>query len=321
MRHHSQVRAEASPRRNCRCTIMRIFGCHNRQSPDGWAIDDEVGKGKAAGVSGQVAFASAAIFEVKRNHVLVMAPYTLKREEIVPGPKPEAQITVTSNGPYVVTGAVPLATLTILADGDGGSETWATGDPFPAQAKYALCRCGQSTRKPYCDGSHTKAAFDGAETASREPYLDQAQVHDGPTLALMDAEALCAFARFCDPHGQVWNQVARTDDPAVKAMFLRQVGNCPAGRLVAWDKTTGTAVEPSLPVSIGLVEDPAEGCSGPLALRGGIAVIAADGFAYEVRNRVTLCRCGASSNKPFCDGSHATIKFRADYPATEHLTP
>jgi CDGSH-type Zn-finger protein len=60
------------------------------------------------------------------------------------------------------------------------------------------------------------------------------------------------------------------------------------------------------------VEDPAEGVSGPLWLRGGIPVFAADGFAYEVRNRVTLCRCGASKNKPFCDGSHAAIKFTDD---------
>jgi len=33
-------------------------------------------------------------------------------------------------------------------------------------------------------------------------------------------------------------------------------------------------------------------------------VIGADGRAYEVRNRVSLCRCGKSKNKPFCDGSH-----------------
>jgi CDGSH-type Zn-finger protein len=45
-------------------------------------------------------------------------------------------------------------------------------------------------------------------------------------------------------------------------------------------------------------------------IRGGIQVIAADGFHYEIRNRVTLCRCGASKNKPFCDGTHAAIKFR-----------
>ena len=79
---------------------------------------------------------------------------------------------------------------------------------------------------------------------------------------------------------------------------------------MAWDKATGKAVEHQLPVSIGLVEDPEQQCSGPIWLRGGIAVISADGFEYEVRNRVTLCRCGQSRNKPFCDGTHASIKFR-----------
>jgi len=128
---------------------------------------------------------------------------------------------------------------------------------------------------------------------------------------LTDAEALCAFGRFCDPNGKVWNQVARTDDPEVRAMFVRQVNDCPAGRLVAWDKAAGKPVESRLPVSIGLIEDPAQGCSGPIWLRGGIAVVSADGFAYEVRNRAPLCRCGASQNKPFCDGSHASIKFHA----------
>jgi CDGSH-type Zn-finger protein len=49
--------------------------------------------------------------------------------------------------------------------------------------------------------------------------------------------------------------------------------------------------------------------SGPIWAKGGITVEAADGFQYEVRNRVTLCRCGASKNKPFCDGTHCSIKF------------
>jgi hypothetical protein len=129
-------------------------------------------------------------------------------------------------------------------------------------------------------------------------------------LRLTDAADLCAFARFCDPNGQVWSQVARTDDPRVQAMFVRQVNDCPAGRLVAWDKASGRPIENPLPVSIGVVEDPEQQCGGPLWLRGGIPVVAADGFEYEVRNRVTLCRCGESKNKPFCDGTHAAIEFQ-----------
>jgi len=219
------------------------------------------------------------------------------------------RVTVSADGPYMVSGAVPLAKQTIVADADGGSQRWEQGETIETRASYALCRCGQSNTKPFCDGTHAKVGFDGTETASREPYLNQANLIDGPVLELTDAESLCAFARFCDPNGQVWAQAARTDDPTVRENFVRQVNACPSGRLVAWDKATGKAVEEELPVSIGLVEDPQEQCSGPLWLRGGIAVVAADGFEYEVRNRVTLCRCGASNNKPFCDGSHASIKF------------
>jgi CDGSH-type Zn-finger protein len=223
-----------------------------------------------------------------------------------------ARILVSKDGPYVVTGHIPLATQAISTDAEGGSEKWKKGKTFSTPEKYALCRCGQSKKKPFCDGTHAEIGFDGTETASREPYLNQAKVFDGPGLQLMDVESLCAFGRFCDPNGKVWNQVTRTDEPEMRATFIRQVENCPAGRLVAWDKVTGKAVERKLPVSIGLVEDPEEECSGPIWLRGGIKVVSADGFEYEVRNRVTLCRCGQSNNKPFCDGTHASIKFHGE---------
>lgn len=223
--------------------------------------------------------------------------------------KVEAKVVVSKNGPYLVSGNVPLAKQTIVSDQEGDSQAWKQGEAYPAQASYALCRCGHSKNKPFCDGSHTKIKFDGLETASHQPYREQAQVMEGPVLTLTDAQALCAFARFCDPNGQVWNQVERTDDETVRASFVRQVNNCPSGRLVAWDRSTGTPVEHALPVSIGIIEDPVENVSGPLWLRGGIPLLSAEGFAYEVRNRVTVCRCGASKNKPFCDGSHAAVKF------------
>ncbi len=222
------------------------------------------------------------------------------------------QVTVSINGPYLVVGDIPLATQTVVADDDGGSEDWKEGPPIDHPASYALCRCGMSQSKPFCDGSHKKVGFDGTETASRQAYLDQAQTLEGPTHALTDAQNLCAFARFCDPNGQVWSQVSASEDPQVRATFLRQVNQCPSGRLVAWDRSTGEPVEYPLPVSIGLVEDPVEACSGPLWLRGGIPVVSSDGFVYEVRNRVTLCRCGQSKNKPFCDGTHAAVHFRDD---------
>lgn len=220
------------------------------------------------------------------------------------------RVVVSKNGPYLVYGNVPLIRLTIGTDAEGGSEEWIAGATLPTGEHYALCRCGKSATKPFCDGTHKKVGFKGAETAGREPYQAEATVFEGPELRLSDAEHLCAAGRFCDPHGQVWNQVEKTDDPAVRATFIRQVGLCPSGRLVAWDKRTGAALEPELPLSIGVVDDPAEQCAGPLWLRGGIPLFTADGDAYEVRNRVTLCRCGQSENKPFCDGTHVGINFR-----------
>lgn len=228
----------------------------------------------------------------------------------MPSTKHEVRVAVSENGPYIVTGDIPLAKQTIVADADGGSEAWREGEPIRHRESYQLCRCGGSRTRPFCDGTHARIGFDGTETASREPYLDQATVLDGPAMRLLDAESLCAYGRFCDPNGQVWIQVERTDDPQVRAMFIRQMNNCPAGRLVAWDKASDQPIEHPLPVSIGLVEDPEQQCAGPLWLRGGIPVVAADGFEYEVRNRVTLCRCGESKNKPFCDGAHAAIKFQ-----------
>jgi CDGSH-type Zn-finger protein len=220
------------------------------------------------------------------------------------------EIRVTKDGPYLVSDNLPLAKVTISANEDGESVRYEWGKPFKPQRQYALCRCGHSGSKPYCDGTHAKIGFEGTETASRKPYREQAKLIEGPVLSLTDAESLCAFARFCDPNGQVWRLVEETDHAKAKQDFVRQTCDCPSGRLVAWDNETGKPIEPKLEPSLGLIEDPVEQCSGPIWVRGGIQVIAADGFRYEIRNRVTLCRCGASKNKPFCDGTHAAIKFR-----------
>jgi CDGSH-type Zn-finger protein len=222
----------------------------------------------------------------------------------------QARIQVTENGPYLVTGNVPIRVQTIATGADGEPNAWIEGEAVAAPGTYLLCRCGNSANKPFCDSTHLKVKFDGTETASRAPYAEQAEVVEGPTMVLSDAQPLCASARFCHRNGTVWRQVRRTDDPAVAAGFVEQVGQCPSGRLVAWDKQTGRPLEPELPPAIGLVQDPAKGVSGPLWVRGGIAVTAADGQTYEVRNRQTLCRCGASANKPFCDGSHISVGFR-----------
>ncbi len=222
------------------------------------------------------------------------------------------KIVVTPNGPYLVTGGVPLDVESIEANAEGGSWTWKPGKSYGAEAKYALCRCGASTKKPFCDGTHAKVGFDGTETASHAPFDEQAKTIDGPTMDLKDADVLCAVARFCDNAGGIWSLVKTSDAPGVEATIVHEASHCPSGRLVLHDKRKDTDVEPVLPKSIAIVEDPESACSGPLWVRGGITVIAQDGTPYEARNRQTLCRCGASANKPFCDGSHIEMKFKDD---------
>jgi CDGSH-type Zn-finger protein len=215
------------------------------------------------------------------------------------------KIEVTKDGPYVVSGGLPLTEQQIVVNAEGESLDYKEGERYPKQEQYALCRCGHSANKPFCDGTHAKVHFNGAETASREPYLQQAETIDGQTMKLTDADSLCAGARFCDPAGRVWNLVKQTDKADARRLVEHEAGHCPSGRLVAWDKKTGKPIEPKFEPSIGLIEDTALKVRGPIWVRGGVPVVSADGQAYEVRNRMTLCRCGRSANKPFCDGSHA----------------
>jgi CDGSH-type Zn-finger protein len=214
-------------------------------------------------------------------------------------------IVVSKDGPYLVSGGLPLGETHIVTNDDGESIGYKEGKNYQTSAQYALCRCAQSGNKPFCDGTHKKVQFDGTETASRESYAERAIAIEGPTMVLTDVEALCAFARFCDPKGQVWNLIQQPDSPETRRLVKHEAGHCPSGRLIVWDRETNKSIEPKFEPSIGLIEDTAKRVHGPIWVRGGIPVISADGETYEVRNRVTLCRCGRSSNKPFCDGSHA----------------
>lgn len=211
---------------------------------------------------------------------------------------PIANIEIRKDGPYLVSGAVPPSEQHIVTDVQGESSDYREGKKYPPQTQYALCRCGQSGNKPFCDGMHKKVQFDGTESASREPYLTQAETIDGPTVQLTDAESLSAFARFCDRKG-------RTDDPEVRRIVEYEAAHCQAGRLVVRERKTGKAIEPGFEASLGLVKTPRSGSAGRSGSAAGFRVVSSDRKTYEVRNRMTLCRCRRSNNKPFCDGSHA----------------
>jgi len=217
------------------------------------------------------------------------------------------RVRVTKNGPYLIDGPLPIAKQTIAVDDKHESVAWQESDRRE-QGSCALCRCGGSGIKPYCDGTHAAIGFDGTETASGVPYADTAVAIEGPTLVLMDEVDLCAQARFCAAKGKVWRRVADDGDGS-RQVVIEQSNFCPSGRYTAVDRDTAFVHEPDLEPSIGLVEDPHEGLSGPVWVRGRVPVISADGTPYEVRNRMTLCRCGGSKNKPFCDSAHVDIGF------------
>jgi CDGSH-type Zn-finger protein len=214
------------------------------------------------------------------------------------------KIVVTRNGPYIVTGGVPLITSEICNDEEGYCRTWRDVKRYPVQKKYALCRCGHSKNKPFCDGTHAKIHFDGTDAGGHESFSKAADVIRGPALTLADNKHLCVHARFCMRAGGIWNLVEQSDNLEARDTAIEEACNCPSGRLVIKDNESGEAIEPEFDKSIVVVEYPPKGEHGPLWVRGGIPIESDDGKTYEIRNRVTLCRCGRSENKPFCDGSH-----------------
>ena len=222
----------------------------------------------------------------------------------------KAKIVILKDGPYSVRGGLPLAKEIIVADKNGDSKSFQRKEEIECTRDYSLCRCGKSGCKPFCDGTHVRINFDGTETADKSKFLNKCQNVAGPGLDLDDLPELCARARFChDRKGDVWGNIEGSDDFHKKNEAARQAALCPSGRLVAKDKNTGQAIEPQLKQEIGLIEDPQKKVSGPVWAKGGITIEGADGQKYETRNRVTLCRCGKSSNKPFCNGCHIDEKF------------
>jgi CDGSH-type Zn-finger protein len=214
------------------------------------------------------------------------------------------KITVSKDGPYIVSGGIPLIVKEIRNDAEGYCSTWHEVMTYPLQEHYALCRCGHSKNKPFCDGTHAKIHFDGTESCDDRLYLDRVERIRGPTLSLTDADGMCVHARFCMRAGGIWNLTKQSDVPEAREIAIKEAENCPSGRLVVWDNKTGKALEPEFEKSIVVIEYPPRQEHGPLWVRGGIPVESSDGRIYEIRNRVTLCRCGKSFNKPFCDGSH-----------------
>ena len=98
-------------------------------------------------------------------------------------------------------------------------------------------------------------------------------------------------------------------DSDVRARIIALIDRCPSGSYMYSLTPDGPDIEADLPVGIAVTEEE-RGLAGSLWVTGGIPLMRSDGEPFETRNRVTLCRCGQSSVKPLCDGTHRKIGFR-----------
>lgn len=236
-------------------------------------------------------------------------------------PAEELMIEILPDGPYAIQGDIPLLQKKIMRSERGEALAWRTDGELETQPDYALCRCGASRIKPFCDGSHAEVGFDGSETADTEPSAKRQKSYPGTGMILNDDRSLCIHAGFC--HNQVtdvWQMMQETGSTLARIQVIGMIEHCPSGALsymldeptfdldedgeISRCEAEPSCVEPNLPRAIALIPN------GPLWVTGGVYILRSDGTPLEVRNRVTLCRCGHSKNKPFCDGTHAEIGFQ-----------
>lgn len=213
---------------------------------------------------------------------------------------------VKPGGPYLVRDT-PLARRRSVVSENGEPMTWQTVEQVDTRAVYSLCRCGGSANKPFCDGTHASNGFDGTETAFTDTYEARARSMPGTGIVVRDDRSICEHAGFCgNKQTNVWEMVggSSTEDSVTRMQLMAMIERCPSGALTFRVAEDQPDIEADLRREIGVVDD------GPLFLSGGVRVTRSDGTEQQIRNRVTLCRCGASKNKPLCDGSHRKIGFR-----------
>lgn len=195
-----------------------------------------------------------------------------------------------ANGPYLVKG---LETFT-----NSRGEAIATGDSI------ALCRCGGSQKKPFCDGTHKRNGFADAKEPGRG--ADRRDDFVGKAITIHDNRGLCAHAGECTARlSSVWRMRTKPwidPDGAGVDAIIETIRACPSGALsytVGGEEHRDRDAAPA----IRLMKN------GPYMVSGGIALEGVDFGEGASREHFTLCRCGASRNKPFCDGSHSRVGF------------
>ncbi len=181
------------------------------------------------------------------------------------------------------------------------------GDAIATKEAMALCRCGRSSNKPFCDGTHAKVDFNDQKQGDRG--ADRRDDYAGAASTVHDNRGACAHAGICtDQLKSVWRLGREPwidpDGAAVEAIVATR-RQCPSGAL---GYTLDGAEHRDLegPPAIQVAKD------GPYHVSGGV-VLETEFWGQGVsREHYALCRCGHSKNKPYCDGSHWAAKFTDD---------
>src|SRR5262245_45867463 len=208
-------------------------------------------------------------------------------------PRMDAKPKITSvpNGPYRLT--------------EGAELRRASGQAYDTAGGKSLCRCGGSSKKPFCDGTHRTNGFQDANLA--DPAKNRRKAYAGKGITIFDNRALCAHAGVCTDQLAAVFRYKQTPwiepDGAEVAKAIETIRKCPSGALsYAID---GKEAAPLQRAPMVMVTD-----NGPLAVTGGIELTGVKLGEGASPEHYTLCRCGGSKNKPFCDGTHWEIKFR-----------
>jgi uncharacterized Fe-S cluster protein YjdI len=134
---------------------------------------------------------------------------------------------------------------------------------------------------------------------------DELEITWEPSLCTHASECWRSLPRVFDPRARPWV----TPEGAAADQIAEVVMRCPTGALGV-RRTDGGLQELDL---LGSAETRVEiVVNGPLEVRGALRFVREDGAVIREATRASLCRCGHSRNKPFCDNSHRRVGWRED---------
>lgn len=195
-------------------------------------------------------------------------------------------------------GPLIVSMLPALTDADGSA--------LATRPVMALCRCGASKNKPFCDGSHSKIGFDSAPSDERSP--DEVLSYEGKEISVHYNRLLCSHAAECGRRQKAAFDSSRQPwiipDNAPKDAIMEVVEACPSGALRF--SVSGSVPEHAHVDGTGITVER----DGPFRV-SGIPLAGSRQAQGASPDKYVLCRCGASRNKPFCDGTHYDIGWSA----------